>query len=289
MEKNILIIGAGRIGSKIAEKLSKIYKNIVILDRDTIEKSNIETGYLFRNEDLGKPKALIIKNLLNLKEAIVDDLSSENINLIKDVNLIIDGTDNFETRFLLNDFAVKNSIPYIFASVIEDKGVVFSVINGKPCLRCIFNEPKNFQSCETLGVKLDVVDSVTDKQFKIALKLLNKEEILPELYCFTNKVEKIVKVNKRLNCECCSENKFKYLNSKPSIEIIKFCGSGNFMIKGNFDFDLLKESLKSEIEDYGSAFKYKEVMIYRNKVMLKALNKVKAKNLYLKLIEVING
>ncbi len=163
------------------------------------------------------------------------------------------------------------------------------VINGKPCLRCIFNEPKNFQSCETMGVKLDVVESVTDKQLEIVLKILNKEEIIPELYCFTNKVEKIVNVNKRLNCKCCVMNKFRYLNSKPSIEIIKFCGSGNFMIKANFDFNLLKKTLESEIEDYGSAFKYNGMMIYRNKVMLKADSKIKAKNLYLKLIEVING
>lgn len=288
MEKNIWIIGAGRIGSKIAEKLSKIYKNIVILDRDTIEKSNIETGYLFRIEDLEEPKALIIKNKLNLKEAIVDDLSSENINMFKDVKLIIDGTDNFETRFLLNDFAVKNSIPYIFASVIEDKGMVFPVIHGNACLRCIFNEPKNFQSCETLGVKLDVVDSVTDKQLEIALKILKKEVVLPELYCFTNKIEKIVKVNKKLNCKCCVENKFDFLNSKPKTEVIKFCGSGNFMIKANFDFNLLKVALKN-IKDYGSAFKYKDVVIYRDKMMLKADSKVKAKNLYLRLIEVING
>jgi len=288
MGKNIFVIGAGRIGSKIAEKLSKIYKNITVIDRDTIEKSNLENGYLFRPEDLGEPKALVIKNKLNLKEAIVDDLSSDNINLIKNAELIIDGTDNFETRFLLNDFAVKNSIPYIFASVIENKGMVFPVIPIKPCLRCVFDNPKNFQSCETLGVNLGVVDSVTNKQIEIALKILNKEEVLSELSCFTDRNEKIVKVNKKSNCECCFENKFKFLNSRLKTEVIKFCGSGNFLVKGNFDFNLLKNRLKV-IEDYGHSFSYKGMMIYKDKVMLKAENKIKAKNLYLKLMENIDG
>ena len=100
MENSIVIIGVGRIGSKIAEKLSKYHKNILLIDRDTIEKSNIETGYKFTIECLNKPKAIFIKEELNLSNAIVEDLSSDNINIIKNFKLIIDGTDNFETRFL---------------------------------------------------------------------------------------------------------------------------------------------------------------------------------------------
>ncbi len=284
MNRKIVIIGCGRVGSKIAKKLFKYFNDITVIDRDTIEKSNIEDGYLFKIEDIGRPKAIVVKEKLEIKNCIVDDLSSENINLIKKSDLIIDGTDNFETRFIVNDFCVKNKIPYIFGSVIKNKGMAFPVLPNGPCLRCIFDRPKNFQFCETLGVELDVVEAVTDKQLEIVLKILNRKEILPKLSCFTDKTEKIIKINKKLNCKCCAENNFEFLNSVPKTKIVKFCGSENYMVKGEFDFDLLKIRLRDRIDDYGSAFKYENMMIYRNKIMLKADSISKAKNLYLKLL-----
>ena len=289
MENSIVIIGVGRIGSKIAEKLSKYHKNILLIDRDTIEKSNIETGYKFTIECLNKPKAIFIKEELNLSNAIVEDLSSDNINIIKNFKLIIDGTDNFETRFLINDFAVKHSMPYIFASVIQNKGMVFPILPNKPCLRCLFNNPKNFESCETLGVELNIVEKVTDKQLSLALEILNNKNFTPELLHFKDNKENKIKVNKKSNCPCCSKRNFEFLNSKPLTQIIKFCGSGNYMIKGEFDFNKLKENLKDEIKDFGTAFNYKGIMIYKNKVMLKADSKPKAKNLYLNLMGNLDG
>ncbi len=287
MENSIVIIGAGRIGSKIAEKILKFYKNILIIDRDIVEESNVEDGYIFTLGDLGKPKALVLKKKLNIN-GIVEDLSSDNMNLIKDAKLIIDGTDNFETRFLLNDFAVKNSIPYIFSSVIQNKGMVFPIMVNKPCLRCVFEDPLNFQSCETLGVELNVVEKVTDKQLELGLKILNKGEVLSELIYFNNK-EKNIMVKNRLNCKCCIRRNYEFLNSKSKTRIVKFCGSGCYMIKDEFDFLKLKNKLKNKIEDYGNAFNYKGIMVYRDKVMLKAENKIKAKNLYLELINEENG
>ncbi|WP_325050533.1 ThiF family adenylyltransferase [Falsibacillus albus] len=190
-EKHILIVGAGALGSSTAEMMvrSGIGK-ITIIDRDYVEESNLQRQQLFSEEDVEMkwPKAAAAEK--RLKEingwvdidSIVGEADSMMLqNLVAGVDLIIDGTDNFETRFIINDIAFKNDIPWIYGGCVGSYGMSFVMIPGKtPCLQCLLRKvPTQNQTCETAGVIAPIVQMVAAHQAAEALKILtgNTEDI----------------------------------------------------------------------------------------------------------------
>src|SRR3989344_2817250 len=150
----IAIVGLGALGSVSAELLARAgISRLILIDRDVVELSNLQRQSLFDESDIGKPKALAAKEHLNKINSdveidfFIDDLNYNNINKIipiknpnneknnkqvkNQISLILDCTDNLESRFLINDFSTKNKIPFIYSSAVESKGYVFDIIPNK--------------------------------------------------------------------------------------------------------------------------------------------------------------
>src|SRR3954447_7359748 len=147
-----LVVGCGALGSVIANTLVRAgVGKLRIVDRDFLEINNLQRQVLYDEDDVaaGLPKAIAAKNRLDRInstieiEAIVTDVDHTNIErLLRDVDCLVDGTDNFETRFLLNDAAVKLGIPWIYGGCLAAEGQSLTIQPGKtPCLRCLMPEP----------------------------------------------------------------------------------------------------------------------------------------------------
>ena len=179
------IVGLGALGSVSAQLLARAgIGRLVLVDRDIVELSNLQRQPLFDENDVGKPKALAAKEKLakiNSEAEVqffIDDLNYENIGEIlgRNIGLILDCTDNLETRFLINDFSVKNKIPFIYSSAVGSKGYVFNVIPDKTaCLRCFLKEAAALDTCETAGVLNTITGLIPSIQANEAIKILLKK------------------------------------------------------------------------------------------------------------------
>jgi len=165
----VSIVGLGALGSTAADLLARSGINLILIDRDLIDITNLQRQSLFTEEDIDKPKALITKEKLqeinsNIKiKPYFQDLTHKNINLIKS-DLIIDCTDNLETRFLINEYSKKNNIPFIYGSAIKDKGYIFNILKNNPCLNCILKNSKTTETCETTGVLNTITNLIASIQ-----------------------------------------------------------------------------------------------------------------------------
>lgn len=185
-KSRVAIIGCGGLGSNIANNLVRAGIGFVrIIDKDKIELSNLQRQQLFDEEDIKKelPKVIAAKNRLSLInsdieiEAIVDEVNKVNIKkYIQDVDLVLDGTDNFNTRFLIDEICEKNNIPWIFGSVAASIGMVCNIIPGSGyCLKSIFKElPANFEglSSSNAGILNSAVNIISSIQTTEAIKIL---------------------------------------------------------------------------------------------------------------------
>ena len=161
----VAIVGCGATGSALASLLARSgVGKIRIIDRDYVEASNLQRQTLFDESDAAEslPKAVAAGRKIAafnseiLIEPQVADLTPENISsLLADVSLILDGTDNFETRYLVNDYAVKNSLPWIYTAAVGSYGVTMNILpNQTACLTCMFPEPPGgiLETCDTAGI-----------------------------------------------------------------------------------------------------------------------------------------
>lgn len=302
----VVIIGLGALGSSSAELLARAgIGKLILVDRDIVELSNLQRQSLFEENDIGKAKAAQAKERLSKINSdieidfFIDDLNFENIIKIlnKKINLILDCTDNLETRFLINDFCIKNKIPFIYSSAIGSKGYVFNVIPKKEnaCLRCFLKEAAQLDTCETTGVLNTITNLISsfqvDEVFKILLSKKNVEKNLLFFDIWKNELFKI-KANKNKNCICCIKNNFEYLDGKKSSRIIKLCGDSIYQIKtksiNKRQFNNLKIKLKriGKIIDfeYCINFDNKMTIFQDGRTLIKAKDEKEAKSIYSKFV-----
>lgn len=194
---SVLLVGCGALGCVMADSLTRAgVGRIRIIDRDFVELSNLQRQILFDEQDAQEqlPKAIAAQKRLQrvnseiVIEPIVADLDFSSIGrLCADVNLILDGTDNFETRYLINDAALEYRIPWIFTGVTGSSGQVMTVIPGQsPCLRCLMPQPPPpgaTETCDTAGVLGPAVGVLASLQAAMALKVLagHAAELKPQL------------------------------------------------------------------------------------------------------------
>ena len=302
----VAVIGLGALGSVAAELLTRAgIGKLILIDRDIIELSNLQRQSLYDESDIRKPKAMAAKEKLNKINSevnidiFVDDLNYNNITKvinIKNIDLILDCTDNLETRFLINDFSVKNKIPFIYSSAVGSKGYVFDVVpeRNNPCLRCFLKEAAQLDTCETTGVLNTITHIIPSVQVNEAIKILlnkNYEQDLLFFDVWKNELLKI-KVNKNKKCECCIRRNFEYLSGKKSSRIIKMCGNGMFQIKNKSidkkEFNNLKNRLKGIGKvidfDYCLNFDNKLTIFQDGRALIKAKDEKEAKSVYSKFI-----
>ncbi len=302
-KSSVAVVGLGALGSVSSELLARAgIGKLILIDRDVVELSNLQRQSLYGESDVGKPKALAAKEKLvkinsEIKiDFVIDDLNYENIGkILNDVDLILDCTDNLETRFLINDFSVKNKVPFIYSSAVGSKGYVFNVIPNKTaCLRCFLKDANALDTCETTGVLNSITHLISSIQSNEAIKILLNKDYEKDLLFFDvwkNELTKI-KINKSKNCECCSKNNFEYLEGKKKSNLIKMCGSNIFQLKNKAldkkQFNEIKNRLKNigKVIDFGNCISFeKKLTIFNDgRALLKAKDEKEAKSLYSKLI-----
>jgi molybdopterin-synthase adenylyltransferase len=243
----VVIVGCGATGSAIASLLARAgVGTIRIVDRDYVEPSNLQRQSLFDEGDAAEslPKAIAAARKIAafnseiLVEPHVADLTPTNIEaLLQGVQLILDGTDNFETRYLLNDFCVKNSLPWIYTAAVGSYGVTMNALPGKTaCLACVFSDPPKgtFETCETAGILNSAVNLAASISATEAMKLLvgADEWVRRTLLSFDvwrNERAEVAADKPRLGCRTCGEHDFPHLagEGRPHITL---CGRNSVQI-----------------------------------------------------------
>src|SRR5258705_8888634 len=183
------LVGCGATGSALASLLARAgVGTIRIIDRDYVEPSNLQRQSLFDESDAAEslPKAIAAARKISAfnSEVTIDprvaDLTPSNIaTLLDGTQLILDGTDNFETRYLINDFAVQQSLAWIYTAAVGSYGVTMNIIPGKSaCLTCIFPDPPRgtLETCETAGVLNTAVNWAASVPATETIKLLGGAE-----------------------------------------------------------------------------------------------------------------
>jgi adenylyltransferase/sulfurtransferase len=245
MASRVTICGCGALGTVLANHLVRAGVGVVrIVDRDFIETHNLQRQILFDERDVADnlPKAEAAARKLKAInsqveiEAVVTDIDHTNIvDLERDADLILDGTDNFETRYLINDAAVKLGKPWIFGGVIGSEGQTMTIVPGKtPCIRCLVETsppPGMTPTCETAGVLGPAVAVVASFEAIEAIKilsgahdLLNGELIMIDLWDWSFRRLKVAPLMTRVDCPCCKRRDFEWLDGKQGSHTTTLCG-----------------------------------------------------------------
>ena len=252
LRSRVVLIGCGALGNVLASTLARAgVGHLRLCDRDFVERDNLQRQILFDEEDVraSLPKAeAAFRKLAQINseitiEPVVADINYTNIErLCENTDLILDGTDNFETRYLINDFAVKTSRPWIYGGVIGASGLCMTIIPGQtPCLRCVFDEPpppEATPTCDTAGVLAAAVQVVASLQATEAMKLLMGREHdlnrrLVQVDVWSARISCIAAADSRPNpdCPCCGQRRFPYLEGALGSETTTLCGRNAVQIR----------------------------------------------------------
>jgi adenylyltransferase/sulfurtransferase len=262
----VLIVGCGALGTVLANNLARAGVGLLrIADRDYIEGNNLQRQILYDEEDVrrGLPKAIAAANRLRqvnhliTVEPLVTDITAENIEeALEGVDLALDGTDNFETRYLLNDACVKLGIPWVYSGVIASYGVTMTVQpHETTCLRCVFPErplPGTTPTCDTAGVLNGIVGAIAGIASTEALKLLVGSEKLARgmtwVDLWENTFERI-ELPRQEDCPACGRGEYEYLDAPLEDSGTALCGRNavqvrpSHAISGTLDLAALAERL----------------------------------------------
>lgn len=245
----LAIVGCGATGSALAGLLARAgVGTLRIIDRDYVEPSNLQRQSLFDEADATEslPKAIAASrkiaafNSQITVEAKVEDLVPSNIEAsFEGMDLILDGTDNFETRYLINDYAINRSVPWIYSAAVGSYAVTLNVLPGETaCLACIFpDSPRGIvETCETSGILNSAVNLVASIAATEALKLLiagssssNLRRSLLSFDLWTNEHAEISAAKPRAGCRACQQRDFVHLagEGRPHITL---CGRNSVQI-----------------------------------------------------------
>ena len=247
LQSRVVIVGCGATGSAVASLLARSGVGMLrIIDRDYVEPSNLQRQSLFDEHDAQEslPKAVAAArqiarfNSQVVVEPHVADLTPVNVEaLLNGVDLILDGTDNFETRYVVNDFAVKNSLPWIYAAAVGSYAVTLNILPGETaCLACVFPDPPRgtVETCETAGILNSAVNLVASLAATEALKFLTgarskMRRTLLSWDVWRNERAEIAAANPRTGCRACGVRDFIHLagEGRPHITM---CGRNSVQI-----------------------------------------------------------
>jgi molybdopterin/thiamine biosynthesis adenylyltransferase len=235
----VAIAGCGALGTVQAEILTRAGVGMLrIIDRDIVEWSNLQRQFLFSEADAreGTPKAVAAcRRLAQVNsevalEPVIADLSPSNAaELLENIDLILDATDNFETRYLINDFSVRENIPWIYGAAVASYGLKLAVIPGiTACLKCVYPEPPQGAqpTCETAGVMGTVTATIAALQVADAMKILAQGEMsarLTTVDVWTGEIRQIAPPARDPQCVCCGLRDFVHLDGSKRAPV-SLCG-----------------------------------------------------------------
>lgn len=312
-ESRVLIVGCGALGTHLAEFCVRAgVGELVIVDRDIVETSNLQRQSLFTEQDVrdALPKAEAARRKLlqvNSEMAIraeVADFNFRNASkLAKDSTLILDATDNFEARFLINDVAVRYNTPWVYAGCVSSRAVCMPVLPGETaCLTCLLEDQPDTggDTCDTTGIILPAVLQAVAWASGAALKILsgNADALIPKMITvdvWTGERSAIDASSPRSDCPTCVRRNFGWLEGSHATRHAVLCGRNSIQIQaqGEFDYAAARKRIGSATQlsadnDYllRAEFEDLSITLYRDgRALVHGTdNTGRAKALYAKLV-----
>ncbi|HEY7350113.1 MAG TPA: ThiF family adenylyltransferase [Ktedonobacterales bacterium] len=249
LASRVAIIGCGALGTVLANNLARAgVGHVTIADRDFIEANNLQRQVLFDEDDLARnlPKAIAASARLRRINseieitALAEDINVDNIEaIVASVDLVMDGTDNFETRYLLNDACVKAGKPWIYSGVIASYGVTMNILPGDTaCLRCVFPEmplPGTTPTCDTAGVLNGIVGAVASIASTEALKILlgraekiNRAMLWMDLW---ENTQDQMEIPRMPDCPVCGQGHYEFLDDASGGQSASLCGRNAVQVR----------------------------------------------------------
>lgn len=269
LRSRAVLFGCGALGTVLANTLVRAgVGHLLICDRDFIERDNLQRQVLFDEADIVAqlPKAeAAVRKLRGINseveiEARVVDVNHTNIEeLSAGADILLDGTDNFETRFLVNDLAVRSGRPWVYGAVIGSTGLCMTIVpQDTPCLRCVFEDappPEMNPTCDTAGVLAPVVNVVASLQAMETIKLLTGqvEQINRHLVSIDVWTGRFMNLSVQAardqgNCPCCKRGDYPYLEGRLGSTVTKLCGRNavqvNLSVPAPMDFATVAAKLE---------------------------------------------
>ena len=245
MDSRVAIVGMGALGTVLANHMVRAGVGYIrLIDRDFVEESNLQRQMLYEEADAAdsRPKAAAaaerlgrINSLVTIEPHVTDLNPSNAEELLTGVDLVLDGSDNFAVRFLINDVCVKHSIPWIYGGAVSARGVMMTILPGTtPCFRCLFQQAPDqgaLETCDTAGVLGSIIHVVASYQAAEALKLLsgnhsalNKGMLHFDLWHnFQGGMD--MSAARSPECPCCGQAQYDYLTAELEGETLQsLCG-----------------------------------------------------------------
>jgi adenylyltransferase/sulfurtransferase len=233
------VVGCGALGSLQAELLARAgVGSLTLIDRDFVELSNLQRQFLYDESDAADalPKAIAAARRLAeinseiVIEPFVSDLTASNVDdLLGGASLILDGTDNFETRYLINDFAVKRRVPWIYGGAVGSYGITMSVVPDRSaCFRCLYPEPPGGvqPTCETAGVLGPLTATIAALQTAAALRILCNQQVsdrITTVDVWSGEIRQSGMPERDPACPCCGKREFGHLDTRRRAPV-SLCG-----------------------------------------------------------------
>lgn len=271
-----LILGCGALGCAVADQLARAgVGHLTIIDRDVVELTNLQRQVLFDESSAAAsmPKAEAarirlaqINSNIHINAHIADFNAANAARLCgfddtHPPDILLDGTDNFEARLLLNDLAIKHAVPYVYAGAVGTRGMQMTILpGGRPCLRCLIDQPPApgvLPTCDTAGVLGPVISIVAGVQAAEAIKLLvgRKDLVsrsLLEFDIWKNQRRRIDLSGSMEGCDCCGKRQFDYLEGRLGQASARLCGQSSVQLMPTSEgrrVDL--ERLAQRLKDHG--------------------------------------
>lgn len=268
LNSRVAIVGMGALGTVLANHMVRAGVGFVrVIDRDFVEASNLQRQMLYHEAHAaeGLPKAIAAAESLRAVnsgveiEPVVADLTWQNAeSLLADVDLVLDGTDNFQVRFLINDVCVKHGLPWVYGGGVSANGMTLPILPGEtPCLRCLFDSapaPGTVQTCDTAGVLGPIIHIVASYQAVEAMKILveakdkvRRSMLNVSIWEYATHTIDISRA-RRADCPCCGEGRYEYLEPSTGDETTSLCGRNTIQISPpeplEVDFTALADRLR---------------------------------------------
>jgi adenylyltransferase/sulfurtransferase len=268
-QSKAVILGCGALGAVTAETLARAgVGHLTLVDRDFVEESNLQRQIIFEETDAldRLPKAIAAAKRLGRVnsdieiEPVVADVNYENVEeIISGANVVIDGTDNFETRFLINDACLKTNTPWIYGAAVGSYGLTMTIVPGRsPCLRCVLEampEPGSGPTCDTAGVIMPIVTTIASIQAAEAMKLLtghlddlHRSLIRIDVWDFQFNRLDLTDLHEEDRCPACARGEFEFLRGAGRQVTTTLCGRNAVQVArsgvGAINFEALAERLR---------------------------------------------
>lgn len=278
-QSRVAVVGCGALGTAAANNLARAgVGKIMLIDRDFVELNNLQRQMLYDENDVDEPKAIAATRKLEginsdiRIEPVVKDLNHTNVeDILGRADMVLDGTDNIQTRMLVNDVCVKQEKPWIYTGAIGTSGMTMNIIPGKACLRCLYpTSPKigSLPTCDTMGILNTITVIMGSMETTEALKILlgntyeGVDSYLRVYDAWNNSFDEIL-VRKNQECPCCVEKNYDYLDTEDREVITSLCGRNAIQITPADPKELSLNEMALKLESLGEIKNTPFILIFK--------------------------